>query len=310
MSGGGRRRLLLASLRVAGLTAVVMTVGWGIWQIGAVLRHGPEKMPAAAKTEPIKDVLLVTDGVLDHEWLIATLGLPKGISLLQLDLQALRTRVLTSGQVLTATLTRNFPDTLAVTISERSPVARIKAAFRDGSQRELLVARDGVVFEGVAFDHEMVETLPWLEGFSLARQNGALLPIPGMDAVAELLAKAKLEAEERYRTWEVVSLARLRLDGEIEVRTQEGTRIIFGTREDYFPQLARLDLLLDTAAKAQPGKILGEIDLTLGSKVVVSFAPEANERTTPRARDALIRPSVPSTATALPHLQFKLKREL
>lgn len=308
MSGGGRKRLFFASLRVAGFTAAVMTLGWGAWQVAAVARHGPEKIPAVAKAEPIKDVLLVTDGVLDHAWLTTTLALPKGISLLQLDLQGLRSRVLATGQVRTATLTRNFPDTLAVTISERSPVARIRAAFRDGTQRELLVARDGVVFQGVAFDPAMVETLPWLEGFSLARQNGNFLPIPGMETVAELLAKAKLEAEERYRTWEVVSLARLRLDGEIEIRTQAGTRIIFGTRDDYFPQLARLDLLLDTAEKAQPNKTLGEIDLTLGSKVVVSFATLERERE-PRVRDRWIKPVSPPTPSAGPNLHLKLKRE-
>jgi cell division protein FtsQ len=310
MSGGGRRRLLMASARVGGFVAVLMTVGWGLWQVTAVLQHGARKMPSVAKAGPLKDVLLVTDGVLGHPWILETLALPQGISLMELDLRKLRERVLAHGQVRTATLTRNFPDTLAITISERSPVARLKAGFPDGSHRELFVARDGVVFPGVDFDPAMIETLPWLEGFSLARQNQAFLPIAGMEAVAELLAKAKLEAEERYRTWEVVSLARLRSDGEIEVRTQAGTRIVFGTREDYFPQLARLDLLLDTAAKAQPGKTLGEIDLTLGAQVAVSFAALATERDS-RGGVPLLKPlSAQSSSPAFPHLQIKLKREL
>lgn len=281
MSGGGRRRWIMAGLRVASFSAVVVTVGWGAWQLAEVLRHGPEKMPGVIKTVAVKDVLLVTDGVLDHPWVVSTLALPKGISLLELNLQKLRERLLAGGQIKTATLTLNFPETLAVTISERSPVARIKAAFPDGSHQELLVARDGVVFHGVDFDAAMIATLPWLEGFTLTRQAGGFLPIAGMEPVAELLAKAKLEAEERYRTWEVVSLARLRSDGEIEVRTQSGTRVIFGTRDDYFRQLARLDLLLDRVAETHPDRVLGEINLTLGAQVPFTFAaltPPARSR--------------------------------
>ncbi len=63
--------------------------------------------------------------------------------------------------------------------------------------------------------------------------------------MSDLLASAKLEAENLYRTWEVVSLARLASDGEIEVRTRDGMRVVFGTHEDYLRQIARLDLLVD-----------------------------------------------------------------
>lgn len=312
MSGGGRRRWILASLRVAGFSAVLVTVGWGAWQLAEVLRHGPEKMPSVVKTVPVKDVLMVTDGVLDHPWVVSTLALPKGVSLLELNLQKLRERLLASGQVRTATLTLNFPETLAVTISERSPVARIKAAFPDGRHQELLVARDGVVFQGVDFDPAMIATLPWLEGFTLSRHATGFHPIAGMEPVAELLAKAKLEAEERYRTWEVVSLARLRSDGEIEVRTQSGTKVIFGTRDDYFRQLARLDLLLDKMAETHPERVLGEINLALGSQVPVTFAadvagrPDMGDRALPS-----LRPGAPPAASPFsPHPQIKLKREL
>jgi Cell division protein FtsQ/POTRA domain, FtsQ-type len=312
MSGGGRRRWIMASLRFAGFSAVLTTIGWGAWQLAQVLRHGPDKMPSVVKTVPVKDVLLVTDGVLDHPWVVSALALPKGVSLLELNLQKLRERLLVAGQVRTATLTLNFPETLTVTLSERSPVARIKAAFPDGLHQELLVARDGVVFRGVDFDPAMIETLPWLEGFTLSRQASGFLPIAGVEAVAELLAKAKLEAEERYRTWEVVSLARLASDGEIEVRTQSGMRVIFGTRDDYFRQLARLDLLLDKLAETHPEKIPGEINLALGSQVPVTFAaaapnrPDRDERALPQLRPA----SMQTPASVSPHLQIKLKREL
>lgn len=272
MSGGGRWRLVRASLRVAGFSGVLLGVLWGGWQVTEVLQHGPRQIAGATKAPPVKEVLLATDGVLSRERVAEMLAVPKGASLMDLDLLKLRDRLLATGQIRTAKLTLNFPSTLMVTISERSPVAKIKAAMPEGLQQELLVARDGVAFSGADFDLAMVESLPWLEGLSLMRQNGTLLPIDGMEPVADLLARAKFETEDLYRTWAVISLARLRTYGEIEVRTSSGTRVVFGTKEDYFRQLARLDLLLDTAAKAQPDKVLREINLTFGAQVPVAFA--------------------------------------
>ena len=133
-----------------------------------------------------------------------------------------------------------------------------------------LVAREGRVFEGIGFDEEMIETLPWLDGVKLVRQGETFLPIAGMDTVAELLAKAKMEAEHLYRTWRIVSLARLESDGEIEVRDKDVSKIYFGTNEDFFRQLARLDLLLDTA-RLQTEQSPNVINLAIGSQVPVTF---------------------------------------
>jgi cell division protein FtsQ len=91
-----------------------------------------------------------------------------------------------------------------------------------------------------------------------------------MEAVADLLAKAKLEAEHLYAGWRSVSLARLESDGEIEVGTKDGTKITFGTSEDFFRQLANLDAILD-AARAHPEKALREINLAVGGQVPVAF---------------------------------------
>ena len=79
-----------------------------------------------------------------------------------------------------------------------------------------------------------------------------------------------MEAEHLYRTWQVVSLARLESDGEIEVRDRSVAKIFFGTNEDFFRQLARLDLLLDTARK-QTEKSPNVINLSIGAQVPVTF---------------------------------------
>jgi cell division protein FtsQ len=242
-------------------------LAWCGWEGYAVWRGDPAALPSAAKAAPLRHIELATDGVLDQAWLVRTLALPGDATLAGLDLQRLRARVLASGQVSMATIVRQFPATLAVDITERQPVARIRIQQGDVPPRDYLVARDGVIFIGVGFDPAMVESLPWLAGVKPAPQGGGFAPIADMETVASLLARAKLEAEPLYRTWQTVSLSALQSDGEIEVRTRAGLRVTFGTQEDFFPQLARLDLLLDTGP---PG--ISSINLALGKKVPVSFA--------------------------------------
>jgi cell division protein FtsQ len=115
-----------------------------------------------------------------------------------------------------------------------------------------------------------------------------------MEAVADLLAKAKLEAEHLYNSWRVVSLAKLEGDSEIVVETKEATKITFGINEDYFRQLANLDAILD-AASAHPEKSLREINLAVGAQVPVSFvdAPVASAEMTAAkpAAPALVLPT-------------------
>ncbi len=278
MSAGGRLRLAMAVARASGAIMLVGALGWGVWQVAGALRTNPRAMPAAAKAVPIKHVELQTSngGVLDDAWLGRTLALAKGISLMELDLERLRARVLADGQVLTATLTRNFPDRLTVQVSERSPVARIKVSAGTEAQ-VMLVARDGVVYLGSNYDPLMLATLPWLGGFTLKPQGAAFRPIPGMDHVADLLARAQYEATHLYITWQIVSLERLESDHELEVTTKNGSRIVFTTTSDFFPQLAKLDNILGHLRDPQrfptARAARARIDLSLGREVPVMIEP-------------------------------------
>jgi cell division protein FtsQ len=267
MSREGHRRLVLHSLRVAGAVAVVAVVGWGAWETAEALQEGPRALPGTAVAAPVQNVILVTDGVLDRAWLTHTLALPRKATLMDLDLDQLKERLLTSRQVASASVVRNFPATLQVRISERAPVARILVQQGDSEPRALLVARDGVVYEGAGYELPLLDTLPWIDGVKLVRRDGRVAPIAGMDSVAELLARAKMEAEPLYRTWHVVSLARLAADGQIEVRTRDGMKVTFGTQEDYFRQIARLDLILD-AARARGAGPVQAVDLSLDDQQV------------------------------------------
>jgi hypothetical protein len=309
--------------------AVVALAGglaWGAWKVAAALAENSRAMPAEARAVPLKALDLKTDGVLTKAWLQTTLALRPKVSLMELDLNALRARLMATGQVATANLTRRFPDGLDVQITERTPVARVMTEF-GGERRPLLVARDGVLFPGAGYDAAMIETLPWLDGVEIKRRAGRLLPLAGMDVVADLLAKARLEAEHLYQTWGVVSLLRLETDREIEVRTREPQQvtIVFAANPQeerlsrdagFLRQIAKLDYLWDTLS-AKPA-IRGRIDLSLGWQVPVTLeeipapavpvAPAAPSSTKPAATAA--RPPPVRFSFDLSRPQPRTQREL
>ncbi len=293
MSKSGRRRQALALAKMIGGAAFAGAVVWGVIELVATIGLNPQELAQAAQSVPVKHFDLVSDqGALDRAWLVRTLALPKGATLMELDLAKLQAKVLANSQVRTAVLTKTFPDTLTVAIVERTPIARLKAQRHDGDLRDYLVARDGMLFDGLGYDDQLRATLPWLDlgEAKLARQGEGFAPIEGMAVVADLLAKAKAEAEHLYRTFQVVSLARLATDDEIEVRTTEMTQVIFSTRDDFFRQLAKLDRVRDEF-RPTPERPLAKVDLSLGQfPVVAGPVPEA------QAKGAAAAPGAPASA--------------
>ena len=214
------------------------------------------------------------DGVLDSAWLARTLELPPRVSLLELDLDKLSARVLADQQVLTVGMRKIFPDRLEVQITERTPVARVHVAMGD-TPRDLLVARDGVVFFGTGFDPLMVRSLPWLEGITLVQDGAQFLPIPHMAVVARLLAEAQFSAPHLYHQWHSVSLARMELDREAEVTLKSGTKARFSAKGNIFVQLAHLDDIVERLGRNSGSQ--ARIDLTLGREVPVTLETVSTE---------------------------------
>ena len=294
MSREGRRRLVLGIVRITTATTVVAGVLWSGWQISRLVGQ-KTTISTPAPGELVKSIQLETDGALNKAWVQATLNLPKNATLLGLNLEQLRERLLADGQVSHAKLELQLPSTLFVRTWERSPVARVRIET-NGQAQVLLVARDGVVFPGAGYEPDMLESLPWLDGVDLVRTSKGFRPIEGMARVAELLAKAKLEAEHLYKNWHSVSMAALESDGVIEVQTKnDAQRVLFSTGQDYFRQLSRLDWTLDHAP-------VRRIDLTDPDRIpVVLAAPEA----TTDARPASVVPAPPRAVGNNLPLNFK-----
>lgn len=284
MSRRGRRRQRLGWLRLATVALLVAGTATGLYQMAHAWATDRAAFAQAVRSEPVREVVLLTDGVLTVDWVKRTLALPAGTTLMELDLAALRRKLTAHGQVRVAVLTRNFPETLVVTLQERSPVARVRLAEAGSEPRLMTVARDGVVYPPWHYEPALLDSLPWLAGLTVRKApDGTYAPIPDFAPVAGLLSRAQLEAPWLYREWETVSLEHLADRDEIVVRTREVPEIVFDRRQDFLAQLARLDLTLERreAAMRQQGRELRfkSVNLALGAQVPVELEPEPAART-------------------------------
>jgi cell division protein FtsQ len=279
MSKRGRQRQLMAWGKVGLFAGLLGLIGWGSYSVIHAWESDRAALASAVRSAPVREIVLLTDGVLTRDWVARTLALPRDTTLMALDLAALRTKLMASGQVNVAVLTRNFPDTLVVNLQERTPVARIQVADGVGN-RQLLVARDGVVYDGANYDRGLVATLPWLAGFTLRRSalGAGYEPIEGMPTVANLLTTAQTQAPHLYREWVIVSLERLRAHGELVVKPQDSSQITFTAKEGFLRQLAQLDFVLDsTRPVVSEENPLLSVNLTDAKNVTVRMARTPDE---------------------------------
>lgn len=276
MSRQGLRRRTFAWLKIGGLTAAVALSGWAVYELTHSWTTDRAALTTAVHSAPVRETVLITDGVLSQKWVADTLALPKGASLMALDLTALRDRLLAHGQIRVAVLTRSFPDTLVVTLQERTPVARVMAADSAGASKALLVAKDGVVYEGRLYEKSLMEELPWLDGIRLLRSGRGYEPVVGMAEVSSLLSTAQLQAPHLYREWLIVSLANLAERDELLVKTKDRTEVTFSRKRDFYKQIAQLDFVLD-ASRALPETALQSVNLTLEGQVPVRLKNTPDE---------------------------------
>ncbi|GAB1488006.1 hypothetical protein MASR2M8_04490 [Opitutaceae bacterium] len=274
MSTAGRRRLAFSTGKLIATCALSVVAVWGGFEVWRTWETSPQAITAAGKGEPVKTIELRTDGVLDLSWVNDVLALPRNVALMELDLPRLQSSLTVSGQVRSAVLVRKFPSTLVVTLQERSPVARI----RPETGSDLVVARDGEVYSGTGYPEDLISSLPWLAGVRLTRTDDGYAPLSGLETLAELLTVTQANAPALYRSWNVVDLSRLSTDGEIIVRSKDIPEVVFGTRDDFFTQVALLDSTIEqislNPALGQPSRV----NLAVGGRQVpVAFghAPAA-----------------------------------
>ncbi|MDF9833235.1 hypothetical protein M2103_001458 [Ereboglobus sp. PH5-5] len=270
-----QKRDMIKKIALCLLLCVMAIIAFEVY---TVWKNNPSDIKAPVKDTPLKTITVRSNGVLDYNWTVRTLALPEGVDMMELDITALRKRILDHAQVHTAVLTRQFPDTLTVTLEERSPVARILIQQPGGEREELLVATDGIVYSGANYAPGTLAALPYLADVNLLRTApGAhqYLPLAGIDFVAKLVAEAQINIPDHYATWRSISMKRYDEDRLLVVNTSNAARITFGIREEFINQIARLDYILnDIARTANPNRgPVHTIDLSVGQTASGIQAP-------------------------------------
>jgi len=273
MTSHGRRRLGWTIVRTVFSALTLGVLAGAIVYLWLGFEEPSETLAPVMKSEPLREVVLITDGVLDRDWVMERLALPEGIALMAIDLEMARVRLESTGQVRSAVLTREFPGTLVVTLEERVPVVRIMVGTRRGEPPEqMLVARDGYVYRGYNYDPALIRRLPWLDGVRLRRSAGGFMPIEGLERVSDLLLTARTDAPHLADRFKIVSLEEYPL---IKIRTRDVNSIIFGPG-GFRRQLARLDYILDHLRSQGVAAAVERIDLSVSSQVAVDL-PDREE---------------------------------
>lgn len=254
--------------------SLVLAVAGGLTWAGWALKNREKKIVVTPTSKPIERILFDTDGVLPDNWLSKTVDLRPGMSMMEADIHALKASLEAHAQVKSASVERVFPSDLRIHVAERQPALRLAVAGADGKRLLRLVARDGVVYDGLGYPKATLKNLPFVQPYQ--HVDKSFFPMRGIERVAELLELVRRSEPKLFRTWEVVSLEHysgdLELPGQvIEVRSTIVPRIIFSASADYSRQLDRLSYILEYV-KNQGNPSLERIDLSLRGSAAVQFS--------------------------------------
>lgn len=265
MSSASGRGVWLGRAKIAlGVIAVVAVVVASAHLLPKI-EGGPELLTKAGESLPVSEIVVETDGTLQHDFIVATLAVPEDANLLSVDLNELKRRVESLGQVESAVVSRRFPDALEVFVTERQPIARILAQRSNGEKLMLFVDAFGEVFAGERLDPKVVRSLPFLDGVTLSKKEEGFSRIAGMGPLADLLSEAKAIAPHLYSGWRVVSLER---EDRLIAKGRMAEEIVFDRYADFRNQLGKLDYILDYY-RSSSGAGIRRVDLTLGDQVPV-----------------------------------------
>lgn len=262
--------------------AVLLVLGAAVGLVVSIVRQQGPSGPVSPSPTALTEIEFSTDGVLKREWFEAQFGGDHGRRFNEIDLPTLRRRVESFGQVREVALAVELPNRLKVSLKERQPVLRARV-LQDKRPVDLLIATDGVVYQGHGYSAETLQWLPHVSGVRIARQGDGFAPIPGMETVAELLELGRTRVPAIYRTWRVVSLDRFaRGDpaahgATITIRGHYVVETIFEA-SGFEAQLEKLVRLVEYAL-AHEIRQIERVDLSFPDQAVVEFpAPNPARR--------------------------------
>ncbi|HAW97605.1 MAG TPA: hypothetical protein DCX67_03645 [Opitutae bacterium] len=266
------RKRLSSSGKFFLLIIALGALGYGGWWLEKSTRSGSGTLDLTGPGVPISEVSFQTDGVLSEKWFHNWFGPLRGRSLMDLDIARLHRELLKEDQVASATISREFPETLSIEIRERQPILVLHLISDNEGMRKWLVSSDGTLYLGTGYPAKTVSLLPWLDvdrTLIKGREDGSGFErLEGVSSVAPLLDLVRREYPGIYRDWKVVSYERPDEDdpgAHVRVRSGKVRNLRFSPG-NYAAQLKRLNyLLLEPDIRRRPS--IHSIDLSHGRSV-------------------------------------------
>jgi len=250
-----RSGLALRTCLGAVALAVVVSLGWYAWQ-----QVSPRVLARADRWFEIKVVDITKTERVSRSEVLALLDLPPGRGLILADPDALERILEAQPWIRKATVRRAFPDTLAVEIQEREPVAVLRTAGR-----AFVVDQEGVLL--AESTPTVAQSLPVLLGVDYTEagltEGGAIERVRAGIVLAGLLGQAvgRPMVVDLGVPGEMVAY-----DSGLRLRFGEGA---FGDKVDRYRQVAErvFDRWIDRDKPASARQV--EVDLRFRDKVIV-----------------------------------------
>lgn len=209
----------------------------------------------------LKDVVVEGTRIVDKNELLQLSQVQAGTLLYDVDLTSIQRNVLSHHYVKDATVERNLPSSIKISIVERLPLALV-----NGNEIRYL-DEDGVVLphsvSKALFDLPVLSGVPNSDGLKL----GSRVDHPDVQEALSILSTAKLVSKELFH---LISEVQIR-PGDIVLYSAEwGIPIIFG-RGDASSKLVRLETFWNEIVKERGAENLQYVDLRYDGQIVVRW---------------------------------------
>ncbi|OGU72582.1 MAG: hypothetical protein A3H45_09330 [Ignavibacteria bacterium RIFCSPLOWO2_02_FULL_55_14] len=231
------------------LATVLLVVGGNLWKTNLKVRN----------------VTVRGNVNVESNQLLQLAGIPKNTPLYDVDLTHVQRNVSSHYFIRRATVERDLPGGIRITVEERTPIAIVVA------EKSVYLDEEGVVLPSTV--SRMIYDLPVVSGIPSAEvlTPGTVVANPDMQEALLLLSVLKQANREMFHR---VSEVRLRNGGDIVLYSAEwGVPIIFG-RGNIADKVARLEMFWTEEVVERGAQRLQYIDLRYDDQVVARWADE------------------------------------
>ncbi|MEM0897069.1 MAG: FtsQ-type POTRA domain-containing protein [Verrucomicrobiota bacterium] len=232
----------------------------------------------------LKLIAYETDGVLSRQRVLDYLELETGGKLLEIDMPALREKLLAKPEIKSAQLQRDLPDKITISVNERSPIAWL--ACRSRGVVPKTVSREDLKIRGLMVD----ETGIILECRRLMPRYVAL-PVIKLRDLGETTPGRRIQPAEAMSAVDLIKACdeALYLDSlkvrEIELATEYSLLASFNSGAEVTFGMSQLekqveDFRLIHQDSLKKGRRLGSVNLLMKKNIPVRFI-ETSQNPTP-----------------------------